>query len=209
VLREAQGPVDRYVPTERPHAVAREENRDRVYEDSLAKCRFHVYPTPVWCKTDSGKAVMKIVRIWRRDDAIRLPVSDYVTVQGGLGIGRGLGITSEVMPGEQLGQYMGHVGSRAVYNATDSGYGHLLDENTVLDCTFFSRHYCLPSHCNDYRGVVNRHTGEDGEANCEIVPGDGDEIWLVATRGISPGPLGYAELLTYYGEGYAVAIVSV
>ncbi|KAJ1407606.1 hypothetical protein B484DRAFT_403748 [Ochromonadaceae sp. CCMP2298] len=174
VLREAQGPVDRYVPTERPNAVAREENRDRVYEDSLAKGRFHVYPAP-----------------------------------GGLGIGRGLGITSEVMPGERLGQYMGHVGSRAVYNATDSGYGHLLDENTVLDCTFFSRHYCLPSHCNDYRGVVNRHTGEAGESNCEIVRGDGDEIWLVATRRISPGPLGYAELLTYYGEGYAVAIVSV
>ncbi|KAJ1442238.1 hypothetical protein B484DRAFT_390224 [Ochromonadaceae sp. CCMP2298] len=105
------------------------------------------------------------------------------------------------MPGERLGQYMGHVGGRAVYNATYSGYGHLLDD-TVLDCTFFSRHYCLPSHCNDYRGVVNRHTGEAGEANCEIVRGDRDEIWLVATRRISPGPRGYAELLTFYGEGY-------
>ncbi|KAJ1379656.1 hypothetical protein B484DRAFT_462448 [Ochromonadaceae sp. CCMP2298] len=157
----------------------------------------------------SLESVMKLVHIWRRDDAIRLPVSAYVTVQGGLGIGRGLGITSEVMPGERLGQYMGHVGSRAVYNATDSGYGHLLDENTVLDCTFFSRHYCLSSHCNDYRGVVSRQTGEAGEANCEIVRGDPDEIWLVATCRISPGPRGYAELLTFYGEKYEVDIVSI
>jgi hypothetical protein len=87
------------------------------------------------------------------------------------------------------------------YSVYNTVYIILYCTHTIY-CTFFSRHYCLPSHCNDYRGVRNRHTGEPGVANCEIVRGDGDEIWLVATRRIRPGPRGYAELLTFYGEDY-------
>jgi hypothetical protein len=103
------------------------------------------------------------------------------------------------MPGERMGMFTGNVKSRTAYNANSTGYGHLLDSKTVLDCTDLAYYYCLPSHCNDYRGVRNKFTGELGEINCELVHCDGDEIWIVSTRKIVPGPRGYAELLTYYG----------
>ncbi|KAJ1392980.1 hypothetical protein B484DRAFT_408335 [Ochromonadaceae sp. CCMP2298] len=132
-LRQLTGPQDfRYHPEEVPTAVAREEKRNRVYEESLSKGSWHVLPMPMWCRNKEGNPVLR-------------------------------------------------------------------------ECSFFARYYCRPSHCNDFRNLRNRYTGEHGVANCEIVRGDGDDLWLVATRKITPGSRGYEETLTFYGDEWDVS----
>jgi hypothetical protein len=185
-------PTNFYRPVERPTSVAREERRDAVYADSLLKGSWLTFPL--------GTPVLKLRRIWRRADAIRLAKSDFWTAEGRNEIGRGLGYASVIMPGERLGMFTGDFMTRVDFNLRPSCFGVGLDEENVLQCELYAQHWCIPSHCNDYRGLENRHTGALGVANCALVRGDGDDIWLVAIREMRPGPRGYVEALTDYGE---------
>jgi hypothetical protein len=180
-------PTNFYRPVERPTSVSREERRDAVYVDSLLKGSWHTFPRPIWTRGPLGTPVLRLVRICKRADAIRLPKSDFLTAKGRHKIGRGLGYTSVIM-------------TRVDFNLRPSCFGVGLDEENVLQCEQYAQHWCIPSHCNDYRGLENRHTGALGVANCALVRGDGDDIWLVAIREMRPGPRGYVEALTDYGE---------
>jgi hypothetical protein len=193
-------PTNFYRPVETPTSVSREERRDAVYEDSLLKGSWHTFPRPIWTRGPLGTPVMRQVRIWRRTDAIRLAKSDYVTAEGRHKIGRGLGYSSLIKPGERLGMFTGDFMTRVDFNLRPSCFGVGLDEENVLQCELYAQHWCIPSHCNDYRGLENRHTGAPGVANCALVRGDGDDVWLVAIREMRPGPRGYVEALTDYGE---------
>ncbi|KAJ1431678.1 hypothetical protein B484DRAFT_448237 [Ochromonadaceae sp. CCMP2298] len=197
-LRPLQPPMNRYAPSEIPTAVAREARKDKVFAASLDKGRWVTLPRLIWCRNAAGKPVMKEVRIWRRNDAQRLARSDFVTAEGGEEIGRGLGYTFVIMPGERLGMFTGM--NRANFDLAPTKFALTLDAVTVLECSMYARYYCIPSHCNDYRALRNRYTGTLGQANCELVRGDGDDVWLVATRMMLPGPRGYTEALTFYGD---------
>ncbi|KAJ1383846.1 hypothetical protein B484DRAFT_440601 [Ochromonadaceae sp. CCMP2298] len=199
-LRGPQGPFIKYAPVEIPTAVAREAKRDEVYENSLLKGTWHTLPRPFWTRGPLGTPILELRRVWRREDVYRMPRSDYVTAGERAEIGRGLGMTSVIMPGERLGMFAGDFSLRAKFDSSPSRFGLTLDDHSVLDCYKCSMYYCIPSHCNDFRNLVHRDIGAAGVVNCELVRGDGDDIWLVATRMMIPGPEGFIEALTDYGE---------
>jgi hypothetical protein len=63
----------------------------RDWETTNAVClrtvgSWHVFPRPLWCRTAEGTPVLRVIRVWRRADAIRLAVSDFETVKGCRGI---------------------------------------------------------------------------------------------------------------------------
>ncbi|KAJ1381449.1 hypothetical protein B484DRAFT_411738 [Ochromonadaceae sp. CCMP2298] len=74
-------------------------------------------------------------------NAIRLAKSDYVTAEGRHKIGRGLGYSSLIKPGERLGMFTGDFMTRVDFNLRPSCFGVGLDEENVLQCELYAQHW--------------------------------------------------------------------